>query len=104
MSEESSLGDRQFCEKGDVAAGTSRARLDRRGRATYIQPIARYLNERQRQALTSVGVPVVDRRSEQCQVIRAAGASSLAARHFPIGKCALSRPCRALKRRNRTRG
>ena len=40
MSEESSLSDRQVCEKGDVAAGTSRARLDRRGRATYIQPIA----------------------------------------------------------------
>ena len=42
--------------------------------------------------------------SEQCQVIRAEGASSLAARHFPIGKCDLSRPCRALKRRNRIRG
>ena len=64
MSEEFFLSDCEVCEKGDVAAGTSRARLDRRGRVAYIQPIARYLNERQRQALPSVGVSVVDRRSE----------------------------------------
>ena len=101
MSEVSSLSDRQVCEKGELPRGRpGRAWTDAAGPRIY-NPCS-YLNERETGAHLSQSP--VHRRSEQCQVIRAAGASSLAARHFPIGKCALSRPCRALKRRNRTRG